>query len=249
LYNQIILELSELRFSTCGQFLYSLQACFREGENHAECKLSLFTGRFNVNEGNKNSLDELRVHRQITYKIKESLDSLPSELVIAHWGDSEVVIALPPLTCEPKIIKFGLPQIPEAGPDLSSHVETLQAPIYFPSSAIVSSPVLLYRQRSSSNDHELFLALTQKRPASNSTSCDKQSSSSAPSPVVIRWKIPHEDGWRAWDPNFDEESEDLKRGVDEARILRGGFVDGDKRFYVPIRSGLDWTRTGYLTCS
>jgi hypothetical protein len=249
MYNQLTLILLDLRFSECGQFLFTLQACFQEQENYAECKVTLSTGRFTANEGNKNWLDELRIHRPITHKIKESLDSLPSELVLAHWSDSEVVIALPPLSCEPKIVKFGLPQIPDVGPDTSLHIETLQTPVYFPSSAIVSSPVLLYRHRSSSKDHELFLALTHKKSASKSTNCGTQVPTSTSSPVVIRWKIPHEDGWRAWDPKVDEESEDLKRGVDEARILRGGFVDGDKRFYVPIRSGLDWTRTGYLTCS
>lgn len=127
-------------------------------------------------------------------------------------------------------------------------VETLHTPIFFPSSAVVSSPILLYRHRSSSKDHEMFLALTQKKSASHSADSDEQVPSSTSSPVVIRWKIPHGDGWRKWDPEIDEESEDLKRGVDDARILRGDFVDGEKRFSVPIRSGLDWTRLGFLTC-
>jgi hypothetical protein len=193
-------------------------------------------------------LDEPSVHQRITFKIKETLESLPTNLVLVHWSDNEVVVALPPLTCEPKIVKFGLSRPSDSEPDTLWDVETLRTPIYFPSSAIVSSPVILYRHRSSSKDHEIFLALTERNPTSHSTNTDKQTTSPAPSPVVIRWKIPHEGGWRVWDSETDEESEDLKRGVDDLRILRGGFVDDEKRFYVPIRSGLDWTRTGYLTC-
>ncbi|KAJ5370879.1 uncharacterized protein N7496_006971 [Penicillium cataractarum] len=239
---------SEIHFSSCGQFLYSLQACFREQEGHAECALSLSTSRFTTNEAGSSSLDEPRIHQQITYKMKEPIDSLPANLVLVHWSDSEVVVALPPLTCEPKIVKFGLSRPSNSGPDTLWSAETLRTPIYFPSSAIVSNPVLLYRHRSSSKDHELFLALTEKNSASHPTDVGEQETSHVPSPVVIRWKIPHKDGWRLWDSEIDEESEDLKRGIDDMRILRGGFVDGDKRFYVPIRSGLDWTRSGYLTC-
>lgn len=249
LFDGLISVASEIHFSSCGQFLYSLQACFREQEGHTECTLSLSTSRFAANEAGNSSLDEPRVHRRMTYKIKEPIESLPKNLILVHWSDSEVVVALPPLTCEPKLVKFGLYRTSDSGPDTLWSVETLRTPIYFPSSAIVSSPVLLYRHRSSSKDHELFLALTEKNSASHSTDADGQATSHVPSPVVIRWKVPHEDGWRIWDSEIDEESEDLKRGIDEVRILRGCFVDGDKRFYVPIRSGLDWTRSGYLTCS
>lgn len=65
----------------------------------------------------------------------------------------------------------------------------------------------------------------------------------------MRWKIPNDNGWRVWDPERDEKSTDLKLGVDYVRMLRGGFVDGERRFDVPIRSGLDWTRKAFLSCA
>ncbi|KAJ5159959.1 uncharacterized protein N7482_006963 [Penicillium canariense] len=240
----------ELHFSSCGQLLHTLQASFREQPNDTECQLSLSTSRFIANQEGHNWLDHPSPVRRITYRIKESLDTLPSDLILAHWGEGDLVVALPPLTCEPKIVRLSLPRLPDAEPHPSSHgVQTLQNPIYFPSSATTSGPVLLYRHRSSPKDHELFLALTQKTSACQTTVTDGQPPSSTPCPVVIRWRIPNGDGWRDWNSDHDEQSEDLKRGVDDARILRGGFVDGDKQFYVPIRSGLDWTRKGYLTCS
>lgn len=247
-FDSLISIASEIHFSSCGQFLYSLQAFFCEEQGHVKCALSLSSSRFITNEAGSTSLDDTSVHQQITYKMKETLESLPTNIFLVHWSDNQVVVALPPLTCEPKIVKFGLSRPSDSGPDTLWSVETLRPPIYFPSTAIVSSPVLLYRHRSSSKNHEIFLALTGKNSTSHSANTDELTTSSAPSPVVIRWRIPHEDGWRVWDSRIDEESEDLKRGGDDLRILRGGFVDDEKRFYVPIRSGLDWTRTGYLSC-
>jgi hypothetical protein len=68
-------------------------------------------------------------------------------------------------------------------------------------------------------------------------------------PVVLRWKVEQGDGWRAWDPDVDGTASDLKRDVPVWKMLRGQFVDSDKLFSVPIRSGLDWRRKGYLSCA
>jgi hypothetical protein len=48
---------------------------------------------------------------------------------------------------------------------------------------------------------------------------------------------------------MDGTASDLKRDVPVWKMLRGQFVDSDKLFSVPIRSGLDWKRKGYLSCS
>ncbi|KAJ5964931.1 uncharacterized protein N7479_004807 [Penicillium vulpinum] len=66
---------------------------------------------------------------------------------------------------------------------------------------------------------------------------------------VVRWKIPNENGWRVWDPERDGKSTDLKLGFDYIRMLRSGFGDGERKFDVPIRSGLDWTRKVFLSCA
>ena len=166
-----------------------------------------------------------------------------------YWNEKEVIAALPPLTLEPKLVKFNLYHpLNGKSPGASEAPETLRSPIFFPSSTVTSCPMLLYRSRSSS-DHELFLSLTRrKKPSQGAEGCENKSPCSS-SPVIIRWKIPHRDGWRAWDRAKDEQSEDLKHGFDDVRTLRGVFVDGDKQFCVPVRSGLNWTRKAFLSCS
>jgi hypothetical protein len=57
--------------------------------------------------------------------------------------------------------------------------------------------------------------------------------------------------WRTWNQEEDGRSEDVKAGRSEAeelRMLRGDFV-GSKKYHVPYRSGLDWTRQGVLSCA
>jgi hypothetical protein len=43
--------------------------------------------------------------------------------------------------------------------------------------------------------------------------------------------------------------EELRADGDLYDMLRGSFVDEDKRFNVPVRSGLDWTRKGFVSCA
>ena len=54
--------------------------------------------------------------------------------------------------------------------------------------------------------------------------------------------------WREWS-NDDELSEDVKASrsdTDEYMLLRGDFVG--ETYSVPIRSGLNWTKEGVLSC-
>lgn len=132
--------------------------------------------------------------------------------------------------------------------DVPAEVMTLRDSIFFPSPTMTASPILLYRQRLSSKDHELFLCLTYRQGPGEEKSKDKDKRMRPPSPVIIRWKIPHGDGWRVWDSTRDEQSDSLRCGF-ASRSLRGVFVDGDKRFHVPIRSGLNWTRKAFLSCA
>ncbi|RKL36149.1 hypothetical protein BFJ70_g7702 [Fusarium oxysporum] len=98
-----------------------------------------------------------------------------------------------------------------------------------------------------------------------STHNDKRTGVSGP--VVMGWKISgsgkagktgdsEDDGgasgeklaWREWD-NEDEVSEDVKAkrsATDEYDLLRGDFVG--ETYSVPIRSGLNWTKEGVLSC-
>jgi hypothetical protein len=239
-------SLKDLHFSSCGKFFYSLDASFTDGDDYSECHLRLSTYSIEPGHGISNIEPTPTPKPKLTYRFGERIESLPPHLpILVHWTDNEVVIALPPLTCEPKLVKFNL-HAP------NQEVETLQDPIYFPSSTLSSNPTLLYRHRSS-KEHEIFLSLTRKPPCPSKPQPSEEQTPmpTAPPalPVVMRWKIPNENGWRVWDPECDERSTDLKLGVDYIRMLRGGFVDDERKFEVPIRSGLDWTRKAFLSCA
>ncbi|KAJ5719497.1 hypothetical protein N7493_007952 [Penicillium malachiteum] len=242
-------DLTELRFSSCGKFLHCLQASFTEDSKNSICQLTFSSRPFTP--GHKGGANTGSPHKQeVRYKFCGAEDSLSSEHnVLVYWSEKEVIAALPPLTLEPKLVKFNLhhPSSDETH-GASAEPETLQSPIFFPSSTTTSCPVLLYRSRSSA-DHELFLSLTERKKTGQATDGFEKISLYPASPVIIRWKIPQENGWRSWDPKQDEESEDLKRGFDDIRTLRGVFVDGDKQFCVPVRSGLQWNRKAFLSCA
>ncbi|CAI7657657.1 unnamed protein product [Penicillium glandicola] len=237
----------DLHFSSCEKYLHSLDASFTDAGDYSECHLRLSTYSIASSQGTSNIEETPTPRPELTYRFVERIESLPPHLpILVHWSENEVVIALPPLTCEPKLVKFNL-----HAPN-QQVVETLQDPIYFPSSTLSSNPALLYRHRSS-KEHEIFLSLARKPPCPlKSKPSEGQAPTPAASPalpVVMRWKIPNGNGWRIWDPKCDEQSTDLKLGVDYIRMLRGGFVDDERKFDVPIRSGLDWTRKAFLSCA
>lgn len=160
----------------------------------------------------------------------------------------------------------------EGGCTDGNAIVTLKNGIYFPTSTPSCHAHLMYRNDWDSGGR-LYLVLDKlvhagagedndatkatENGTESSTNIDKGNNDKANGPdlvqvspaVVLRWNIAHRDGWRAWDPNVDGTSSDLKRDVPVWKMLRGQFVDSDKLFSVPIRSGLDWRRKGYLSCS
>lgn len=215
---------------------------------------------------------------------------MPTPLALTHWDDREVVIALPPLTCDPRIVKIRLPEVSAATGQITACADeraivTLRDPVYFPTSTPRRGARLMYRGdgvAKTEDGHCLYLAMDTAcsadggvasgagagaDDASATVSGSRQAESprtpgpashqeqgSLPGrvspPVVLRWKIgPGDDGWRAWDPDEDGKASDLKRPIPIEKLLQGQFVDPDKLFSVSIRSGLDWTRKGYLSCA
>jgi hypothetical protein len=56
------------------------------------------------------------------------------------------------------------------------------------------------------------------------------------------------DGWEEWDWTKRDEGE-LEGGLlDSMRFLKGGYAAREQAFSVPIRSGLDWRKSVYVTC-
>lgn len=204
-----------------------------------EVHITLSTFSFHADGGVDDTLVRQSEARGYKYTFGETLRDVALPLSLTHWSDNEVVIALPPLTCDPRIIKIDLSLT-------DSSFCTLSAPIYFPTSTPRRKARLVYRgsQGSKGSDY-LCLALDSLVAADQASDEGLQMSA----PVVLRWKIAELGGWRAWEDERDETASDIKRGISAWQLLKGDFVDNDKSFSVPIRSGLDWTRKGYLSCA
>lgn len=220
------------------------------------------------------------------YRFGQSLRDVAKPLALVQWSDAYIVIALPPLTCDAKVLRILLPRGPE--PDLDREpsdqvIMTLRSPIYFPTSTPQRNPTLVYRVEdatvnsvedgNSGKASYIYLTLDtaeepveeqghqhQSNPINSFGATTDQSRFSqmeegraepgrACPPVVLRWKIPHPDGWRVWETDEDSRASDIKRGLSDWQMLRGSFVDSTKSFSVPIRSGLNWTRKGFLSCA
>jgi hypothetical protein len=216
---------------------------------------------FDPNGDDNNEFLMTRPPLQCTYSFADKLTNIALPLTLTYWTEDSLLIALPPLTCDAKIIHLSLPK---NGVYDDTGIQTLNAPIYFPSSTPHRDPRLLQRSSSNSSSGEkdmyLYLALgalfppkrettpVQHRPeAQDGTRIGRPMDQASP-PVFLRWKISQEDGWRSWDADQDSKSSDLKRETPVWEVLRGDYVDPNKPFSVPIRFGLDWTRKGYLSC-
>jgi hypothetical protein len=62
--------------------------------------------------------------------------------------------------------------------------------------------------------------------------------------VLFDFRLDSED-WEDYDPDKIEDHELL---ISSARFLKGAYASKDQAFSVPIRSGLDWRRSVYVTC-
>ncbi|KAI0379653.1 hypothetical protein F5Y04DRAFT_282741 [Hypomontagnella monticulosa] len=243
----------ELHFSACGNYLYGLSVSFINKPVGTDCYVILSTYNINYEGDSDETFLRERQPIQCTYKFADRLIDLAPKLTLTHWDDDCLLIALPPLTCDPKILAINLPKGAEtpSGAD-STPIRTLEKQIYFPASTPRRDARLLFKQSSEGKDDYIYLALGAFSPPSPPPTDNKTNTLATPSqaspPVFLQWRVSQADGWRAWDPEVDEESADWKRKTPISMTLRGNFVDSEKSVSVPIRSGLNWTRKGHLSC-
>lgn len=62
--------------------------------------------------------------------------------------------------------------------------------------------------------------------------------------VILGFKIDASD-WKTYDPNEKDENSVARNTLG---FLKGAYAAKDQAFSVPIRSGLDWRRSVYVTC-
>lgn len=280
---------TEVQFSPCGNFLTLLSMSFYQKDACAECQVAVSCFGF-VETASGYSLQSRNndTLASFSYRFLGNVDELPRPYIMTNWTAEHVVLALPPLTYSPKIIRISLSPLQELAStprDSPPRTSTLTHPVFFPQSTISRDPHIMYGDGGSpEKDSYLYLVLDTPDPSSScaestlrcgpghfrglecpASACDDKKGIS--SPVVMGWKISGsgkigkngegEDGggasgerleWREWS-NEDEVSEDVKASrsdTDEYMLLRGDFVG--ETYSVPIRSGLNWTKEGVLSC-
>lgn len=217
---------------------------FYPQKGSTEVHITMSTYSFHAEGGGDEALIRHSEARGYKYSFGETLADVALPLCLTSWSDNEVVIALPPLTCDAKIIKIEL----DTDPAVDTPVCTLRAPIYFPTSTPRRTARLIYRGSQGAKSSE-YLCLVLDTVAGVEQAGEGEAGLQTSGPVVLRWKIGELGGWREWEEEQDGTASDLKRGMSAWQLLKGDFVDNDKYFSVPIRSGLDWTRKGHLSCA
>ncbi|KAI0543740.1 hypothetical protein F4679DRAFT_592288 [Xylaria curta] len=223
----------ELRFSRCGKYIYYLSVIFDQKESYTACTIMTSSFEFSSKESDSDTITATQLSC-VTYSFADPLLAIDSPFALTYWCDNHVIVALPPLTCNPKILKIALD---------SDHVSTLRNPIYFPASTPCRDPRLVYRPSTKDSEGYVFLVLNAVPPAKNAAV-------DTSSPVVaLRWGVPDEGGWRSWNQDEDATAPELTNDCPLWSFMRGNFVESGKPFSVPVRCGLNWTRKSYLSCA
>lgn len=156
-----------------------------------------------------------------------SLDEQLLDALITSWTAHNAYVILPVLAPSPRVVRFALEGDTPSSPDV------LAGRLDLPASAPARSPVLfisLNAGDSADEAFELYLA------------------SDAGPGLRITWSASDLGGWRSWDAGRDARNGDSSDDVGMRRRIKGSFVDAEKRFKIPVRSGLDWTIEAFLSC-
>ncbi|TGJ79937.1 hypothetical protein E0Z10_g8820 [Xylaria hypoxylon] len=235
---EVLASARELRFSQCGNYLHCLTILFVQNNLYTKCCVTTSSFKFTTEEEEDATkpITASQISR-VVYNFADPLTAMDPPFALTYWCDSYVIVALPPLTCNPKILKIAL------NSDTSDPVLTLRNLIYFPASTPRRDARLVYRPSSKDSEGYIFLVLNAVPAAENATS-------DTSSPVTaLRWSVSDEDGWRPWSEEEDINSSDMREGSHIWSFMRGNFVESGKPFSVPVRAGLNWTRKSYLSCS
>lgn len=217
--------------------MHYLLTTFGDFENTGST-CSIFLSTFHFLPDDDSRMQPSKPVQRLVYKIPEPIHKLHAPYVLPYWTPDHLFLVLPLLSCNPKTVRFNLREsISEAEP---SQIETLTNPLYFPNSTPCRNPRILYH--SSKNRDVFVLALD----AIRSTKEDEENSCP---PAILEWKIDSRQGWRAWDDGKDMMADGFLDELRSHERLRGAFIDADRRFNVVVRSGLNWTRKAFLSCS
>ncbi|KAK8087690.1 hypothetical protein PG997_002651 [Apiospora hydei] len=173
-------------------------------------------------------------------------------LILTAWRPDHVCVALPPLSCKPKIVRLPFPPRSQWGRDNQPAFQTPRESIVFPSSTPFCHPRLSVDEKGI-----LSLFLTAQSFASKPLKdapnligpCETATvDNTEQGPFHISWSLDSRTDWRDWDAVTDSGSEQRNSMEDEARRLRGSYVAPGQPFIVPVRSGLDYRTKMFISC-
>ncbi|KAJ8125497.1 hypothetical protein O1611_g8142 [Lasiodiplodia mahajangana] len=213
----ILASAQELRFSRCGSYIHCLTIVFAQKNLYTECTVTSSRLGFASEDGDVTKTSTASRIRRVVYSFADPMMVIEPPFSLSYWTDDYIVIALPPLTCNPMILK-----IPLNG-DVCDPVLTLRNQIYFPASTPRRDAHLVYRPNGKDSEGYVFLVLNAvpvARDAAADTSC----------PVVaLRWGVSDDGGWRPWTRD-DENPPEVTRSSLLWNQMRGNFVESGKPF-------------------
>ncbi|KAI1331713.1 hypothetical protein F5Y16DRAFT_359066 [Xylariaceae sp. FL0255] len=237
----------ELQFSHFKNYLHCLTIRFTDKDEGTECSVTTASIKFPTGVLEEATALETINITHVKYIFGGRISNMHPPFALTYWCEDQIFIALPPLTCDPKIIKINLdPTQPEPGPVL-----TLNEPIYFPTSTPRRDARFLYREGSKGKDAEDYVFLVLSAVLAVKDSRSSINVNAGYPAVALRWRVckkGEKGSWREWKPEEDGMSSSIKKGLSVCELMRGKFVESGKPFNVPIRCGLDWTRKAYLSC-
>lgn len=74
-------------------------------QGEPSCRITIYTYRYEREQGSDGSLESYGPPQEITYRVTERLLGQLSGFVFVHWGNDEALVALPLMSCKPKIVK------------------------------------------------------------------------------------------------------------------------------------------------
>jgi hypothetical protein len=114
---------------------------------------------------------------------------------------------------------------------IQSPIRVLKKRLYIPSSSYTRGLRFFIHSEAASNSSKAIFAL--------------EAAPKFDLPAVVFSFATHADDWEDYDPDKIDDHELL---ISSARFLKGAYASKDQAFSVPIRSGLDWRRSVYVTC-
>lgn len=235
---------SDLHFSSCGILLHCLTTTTDHTEDGFLTIYHLRLRTFSFDPSAKDSNEKLAERsNDVTISIDYTTQPADGHVnVLTSWTAKWVYVALstPSSPCTIKMLRFPLPQQRDMADSVPRKVQTTTSLLYAPRSFPQRSPTF-HTIHTPSNDH---MALLLGSPQSKTSAAEIV----AGPPILMRWTISQLGGWRDWDEKRDGREEGLDSTVTSRDHLKGQYAAAEQRFSVPIRSGLNWRKSCFVSC-